>query len=298
MIERKKIQAFLVLVPTAMVLLACGLSGEEEEPEEEKVVIDYSNIPLDPYGCYIEDEDWIAENKGVYLLRDGVYYSLNSYVSGKERPEYNVVQIRTDHNQLLFDRSQGRMGDDIGLYVYTFGDYDLLVLNKDTDEIRSYGVSSVDLVKLENLKFGLKPYKISDMWVNDKKIETTEGWIEVLHDCKEFQYTLDGEVLENTYNLEYETEVTASWYQGTTYNEYTCVANTGYFYAKGKDVYQTLGDDSSGPINIEGELHKEGYATYDFSNVEPGTYLVLSLERPSTKFGETCLTGGGILVIE
>lgn len=102
------------------------------------------------------------------------------------------------------------------------------------------------------------------------------------------------EVLDNVYNLEKDAEVIVSWYEGTNYSEYTCVANLKYYYAYDKDTHSKLGDDSTGPLEFEGELHKEGYATYDFSNVEPGTYLVVSTEINS----ENAYRGGAILIIE
>ena len=301
--KKRRLKAFFLIIPIIMILMACGCpSGQSNKKNEltpEEIAEKYKNVPLDPYGCVIEDEDWVSEYKGIYLVRDDVFYGLNSVASIKERPEYNVGNVTASHTQIMIQDFKGSKGDERGLFVYTFGDYVPLVLNKDTDEIISYGISTLDLTKLENLNHSLHPNVIGDAFLGTYyNIKTTEGMAEVPSDCKEFQYTLNGEVLENTYNLEKDTEVTVSWYEGTTYNEYTCVANLGCYFATFKDAYHILGDDSSGPITIEGELHKEGYATYDLSNIEPGTYLVDSPERPNVKFNEHCLTGGGILVIE
>ena len=297
--KKRTLKVLLIVLPMIMILMACGCPSCQKNKirqlTSEEIAEKYKNVPLDPYGYCDETNSFIILHQGIYLVRDGVHYSLNELTGKKERPEYNAGKMTAGDGQYLYQRAPGRKGDDNGLFVYQLGDFDPLVLNKETDEIRSYGVSSVKLIKLEDLKYGLQRELQTDVWgLTGKNIKTTEGSVKVPNDCKEFQYTLNGEVLDCIYNLEKDTEVTVSWYEGTTYHEYTCVADLKYYYAYDKDTHSKMGDDSSGPIEFEGELHKEGYATYDFTNVEPGTYLVISTEINS----ENAYRGGAVLIIE
>ena len=240
------------------------------------------------------------ENKGFYLVRDGVFYSLNEVASIKERPEYNVGRYaEANEFQTLFTITGGYMGKDHGEYLNTWDDYELLKYNKDTDEIRSYAVSTVELIKFESLGYGFRRDMTAEsMDLDSGLISTTDGQKRISDKSKQLTYVLNGEEIEHNYNLEKGTEVTASWYEGTTYYEYTCVADTRYYYSWEKDSKNVMGHPEIGPIKLEGTLCKEGYATYDLSSIEPGMYVLVSREFPDKKFGETILKGGGVLIIE
>lgn len=87
------------------------------------------------------------------------------------------------------------------------------------------------------------------------------------------------------YGYDKGTEFTASWYEGTTYNEYKVVAN--------RKVYRPEKEEPK--YDFAGELHPEGYATYSFEGVEPGIYYCV-LHGTSNKMD--ILEGQGFIIIE
>lgn len=284
----------MVLIPTAMILLACGFPGGKET--KEKVEIDYSNIPLDPYGCFLDSESWVQVKKGAYIYRDDKYYSLNLQASLKDRPDYNVGQIFDNsyvfdkknyvEYQALYDSVLGPSYVDSSTdlyrtYCYPLGDFEPMTYNKDTDEIRSYGASQMSLIKLDDVRYG---YLIHGP-EKSPQIETTEGFFGPKNNSKEFKCIFDdGTLVERNYGLNKGTEITASWYDGTDYKEYKVVADRVMYIENETKTYE-----------LEGELHTEGYATYDFSNVEPGIYRVMLIGQT---FSFDILNGGGIIIIE
>lgn len=74
-------------------------------------------------------------------------------------------------------------------------------------------------------------------------------------------------------NLEYGSVYTVSWYEGTQYNEMSMVADCSYYaYPETEEL-----------VELQGTLTKDGYCTFDFSNVKPGFYktqggLVIKVE--------------------
>ena len=314
--NKKKLCIATTILPIALIIIACAMPSSKKE-EEEPVVEE----PLVPYGYLIEDEDFVTTYKGFYVVRDDQFYSLNRTVSLKNRDEYNFGEnaILEAHlfkdninGQSIYDSELGCMNDDKTLvyYFYTIGDFELLKIEP-TDEIRSYGVSKVSLVKLESLGYGFRRqmsggagygnlgntdsgHGYAPGWINTKEV----GKIHVPDLYKELKYQIGDEEIFLNYNLEKDTEVTVSWYEKTDYYEYTCVADSKFFYASNKDVHGVLGDESTGPIEKEGTLTKDGYATYDFSDLEPGTYYLYSDEIVDTDFGEKLFKGKSLFVIE
>ncbi len=280
-IKKKALKFILLLLPVASVFMACGCSSSKEE-----IVTAIPDGPYDPMGYIREDEAFISEYRGFYLVRDDVYYSLNDITSIKDKDEYNLgKKFGYDEYETLYER-EGALDH---FYMWLYGDFDLPVIS-DTDEVRSYGVSQVDLWKLEDIKYGfVRQMSGMDHGVYSGYVDTTEGRKRIHSAYKEYKCMCGDEEIDVNYNLEKGTEVTVSWYEGTDYFEYTAIADTKF--------YRTY--DKSPDYEIEGELCKESYAKYDFSGVEPGLYLLLSTEINSTNgFGEKQLKGGSIIIIE
>lgn len=271
--KKRALRVFSFLIPIAFILLACGC------PEEEEAIV--TTVPEgDPLGYIREDEAFISEYRGFYLVRDGAFYSLNDITSFKDKDEYNQGEKK---GYAKYETIYENSGD----YVYTLGDFELPVIS-DTDEIRSYGLSNVFLMKVEDVSYAYVRQMDAEGYTIAGFIDTTEGRVRVPSYCKEYKTVVGDEEIETNYNLPKGTEVTISWYEGTDYKEYTAVADTRFYRYKYADR-----------IEFEGELCKEGYATYDFSDVEPGLYWIRSGEwNSSIKASEHQLRGGAIIVIE
>ena len=310
--NKKKLCIATTIFPIALIIIACAMpsSKKEEEPVVEE--------PLVPYGYLIEDEDFAKTYKGFYVYRDDQLYSLNSVVSMKNREEYQFSDEtyllefhwkKEDevHGQKIFDAVNGVMNDDKTsvLYANTIGDFDLLKIEP-TDEIRSYGVSNIELIKMESLGYGFRREMDGYSGMGIDKSDLCAGWIVTTEGkksipsgyYKELKYQIGDEDIYVNYNLEKDTEVTVSWYEQTDYYEYTCIADSKYYYCPSKKLVEIFGDPDSGPIKKEGTLTKDGYATYDFSDLEPGVYYLRSRENIESKFGTTYLKGYGLFIIE
>lgn len=312
-------------MPTVFIISACGMLSSDKNAETVEENTEAEEEPLAPYGYLIEDEEFVKAFKGFYIYRNDQFYSLNRVVSYKDIEEYNIGEKLNNgldfhwvgeseyYGQTITECSLGLMNinneEERVYYFNTIGDYDIIKLEPD-DEIRSYGVSNVEITKLESLEYGFRREMgnraglgvySTDEW--DKGLasgwlQTTERKKHIPQRYKELKYQIGDEEINYNYNLEKDTEVTVSWYEKTDYYEYTAVADSKFFYATSYDFNGVLGDSNSGPIKKEGTLCKDGYATYDFSDLEPGVYFLRSTEIVSKDFGETMFNGYGFFIVE
>ena len=74
-----------------------------------------------------------------------------------------------------------------------------------------------------------------------------------------------GNVVKNLRNLNYGETYTVSWFEGTKYKEHQLVANCS-FYKQPENTKEYV---------LKGKLNKEGYASYDYSEIPPGLYRVM-----------------------
>ena len=280
--KKKVLRAFSILLPITFILMACGCPAKKEV-----IKTTVPDGPFDPMGYLREEEAFITEFKGFYMLRDGVTYSLNGVTSIKDKDEYNPGEIKESYGyQALYDASQ----DSSWYYYWTLGEFDIPVIH-DSDEVRSYGISEVSLFKVEDLNYGyIMDMSGNGLGIPPKYVVTTEGRIGVNQESKEFKCVCGDTELETNYNLEKGDEVTISWFLGTDYYEYKAIADSRFYKIK-----SIVNED----YKIEGELCKEGYAKYDFSEVEPGLYFFHSVENNTNlKYGEKQLIGNTLVIIE
>ena len=73
---------------------------------------------------------------------------------------------------------------------------------------------------------------------------------------------MDGNPVEDYFNLQYGEKYNAHWFEGTSYIEKEMFADCKVFELPSNDSY----------VAIEGTLTKNGYMEYDLSSLEPGIY--------------------------
>ena len=232
-------------------------SGETAPIETTEPVIEE-----DPIGMLEVTEKFAKETNGVYLRRNGKLYSLGIFVPRETCEKYNVGW-RRGANYMYGELSV--ICGETNRYV-TAGDVAAPVITEG-DEIISYGFTGFNLDYVEKVGYSIMitentPYK--KLWVFTSLVggpleigEYTAPSLEV-RDAQ-------GNLMSDYHDLEYMETYTVSWIKGTEYNEIQMIANCRSYETKGT------------AYSFTGTVGKNGYATYEFTGVEPGTYKVRTL---------------------
>ena len=99
-----------------------------------------------------------------------------------------------------------------------------------------------------------------------KQFEMVDSQGNAVPQIPAFQYGYDWIYRPDFTNLTQGETYTVSWFEGTTYHEYNVVANSPYYTINWTKSYNIS------TYIIEGELHKEGYASFDLSGIPSGLY--------------------------
>jgi len=261
---------------------------ETELPDPEPVVEEPAPEPVpDPYDVLKMEETHRASMNGVggyiYLLRDGKYYSLGNFISEEKATEYQVgwnrnkvsFQVLTNMNNGAYCQSIGNIpvvtvnpgdsivgygnaGTSMGLSPATLAGYSIPILTHGVDP--SYYcrlfLSPNEFIDI-NLK-SVKQFELVDS--NGNAAPQVPGYTQ--YTTTYYRPDFSNLVKDETY--------TVSWFEGTTYHEYEMKADSPYYEIEYNEVYNVK---QISTYMIEGELHKEGYASIDLSDIPPGLYI-------------------------
>lgn len=220
----------------------------EVEPEE------------DPMEMFKVDAGWASQRREIGCILHGEDIYAVDYVSTKA-DEYSVgyVSTKRDQRQIYdIDRRESEEG-----YIIAIGDFEIPVL-KEGDKFVVYSTKMVGeqaFAKTNFYGYGLP--------INDS--ESIYSLFEPGVDCLFLdKYKIDGfgiedmngNSIEDYFNLQYGEKYNACWYEGTSYAEKKMFADCKVFELPSNDSY----------IAIEGTLTKNGYMEYDLSSLEPGLY--------------------------
>ena len=212
-----------------------------------------------------------------YFLKDDNYYSLGQYISKEKSNEYQVGWNRNDVNfQYPIYLTFGEFIKAVGpIPVPEYGPQDTVI---------GINHTTLGLNEAQIAGYSIRIYSIDDPQYYLRLIPSPNEIIDInLKNVKQFQMTdSNGNNIQQVigyseygvdyycpdfYNLKQGEKYTVSWFEGTTYNEYEMIADSPYY-----DVNWVKPGTNNCKYNIEGELHKEGYAVFDLSDIPSGVY--------------------------
>ena len=225
--------------------------------------------PKDPYEALVVDKATV-ENLGPrgygtsgYVIRDGKWYAI-SVMMGRFSPARDFGYVFNNDDDILdFYRDEYNKGYN----YFSFGNVPIITLKPDdklimvSDYVLDYMFYKVDFVGYTVSVVDIKsPYGSSGVILYDistgERIELPDNY-EVSDKA--------GNVVKNLRNLNYGETYTVSWFEGTKYKEHQLVANCS-FYKQPENTKEYV---------LKGKLNKEGYASYDYSEIPPGLYRVM-----------------------
>lgn len=226
----------------------------------------------DPYGMYIVTEDWLKGSTGFCVERDGKLYSVGSYVPTDVIDKYDVGYDVTGSSELvsLFARDYHKMIDLPTSEPYaciSVGEIPILEISK-SEKIRGYNMTQLDLYKTEFLGYTIDVVKIQQVVypiLNHNRTQE-DALISGYRKSNQGVVDMNDQPVYDFRNLAYGKKYKYYWYVGTEYQEAIKTANC--------KAYRWLeSGDMRGTVFIDGTLTKSGYAEFDLSQLECGTYL-------------------------
>lgn len=282
----KKWLSLLLMVSMVMLLAACGGGNDYEEPEEyveDEEVIEEDELDEPETGDYGEIgsliTDTVSDDTMFYLHRGDYDYSLGKRVFMMDDVDcYDGVGVdmfnqgSSEHVRTIYgDRLWTLDGEDTGMF--SVGDVPMPVL-EDGDYIFSRSADSVPTMGLHEVTFYGSAIPVWEAEYDDNVFlyDVEAGEYHSGMDVTNFEVTdADGNPVDNYYALEENESYTVSWFIGTQYEEYVLKADCS-FYADHSP--EPVGKRIEPDYTIEGDLTKEGYATYDLSDVPAGVYWI------------------------
>ncbi|MBQ1298726.1 hypothetical protein IIY24_02735 [Candidatus Saccharibacteria bacterium] len=265
----------------------------EEEVVEEVLETPEQSPPEDELAMFFTTEEGVRSTGGcICLVRDGTMYSITGVpINGSTNPAtYSAGTSDTLIDNGVYqcfyatlDKDRGK-----GFWCISIGDVVVPVISRD-DMIIGYASDHVPTLELYDVEFHSYGLCVHQSQVPSELGggSTTTGWriytgvtpgdyVEFTRDeiGRVCVCDLDGNQASDGFGgLEYNETYLLTWYEGTQYYEIEVVANSAWYNC------ERMGSK----YDLEGELTREGYAVYDFSDVSPGVYWI---------------RGGDVVVIE
>lgn len=281
----RKTLVFLVAIMIVL-MTACESNSKQEESQaiatprvvivnsvgnganynQNEVKIENSIDENDPYGMFLVDEEYARAYVGCCVRRGSKLYSVDVIEREKCRP-YG------------FGQNDGVGGPFASLYLWenwdsllSMGEVPIMTISAG-DEIISFGGNELILSPAEFVGYsvriiwnrndvGMRSGKFVYESLDSERTRLGASWVwdtlEV-HDSK-------GNLIEreNWRNIPYRELCTVGWFERVQYHEFTMEADCSYYRISEKE----------GVYVIDGDLHKESYASFDISGVTPGLYAL------------------------
>ena len=243
--------------------ITAGTEGNQNENSvSEEATTPVETVPEpedDPLKGLLVSEDVAAQAGGIFLIRDGKYYSLDGSIPSKAT---NFDYGRLVQSGLLLYTTTTRED------MISFGDVPVPVL-MDSDKIVMFSTGG-DVPQLPVMRMAFKGYTIPliregsvirmynlDDHTENNYIERRKDKINNLSVCDSAE-----NVVPDERDLERGMTYTISWFSGTQYEETTLVANCNYYVVEQGAEYKYL----------DGALTKNGYVEFDLSDFPAGLY--------------------------
>lgn len=245
-----------------------ALADSADVPEDAELV--------DEYGMYRVPMEWAAEMGGLYVERNGGYYALTPMVPRYVAEKYGVGYAKgsSDETEMflyLYDDYAGVPEDiptETRTAIISAGDFPILEVSKNERIIYFDDGNNRSEVIFDDAPFvgytveasyhvGLGFFPIVDsvmVFNSDNK-----------HDIGIYE---PGDIpVADIRKLEYGKKYLYEWFTGMDYHEMELVANCRCYFNPGSRL--------NGGYKLPLELTKNGYATVDISELEPGTYVYI-----------------------
>ena len=243
-----------------------------EDVVEEEVVEEIPETPAetDPLAVLEISESWVRDQYLVCLYRDGRLYGLGNHISEENSKAFDMGWrfygggIEGTPYPIFESQTEG--------YYTSMGDVPVPALNG-SDEIRGYNVTSIFLHPAEKvgdtlrLIEGHNSFPSADFVLLFDSLDA-DFPIKVYVDEQQFEVRDSQGTLVDYHNLDYMGNYTVSWFEGTQYNEMQMVADSHCYYT------DTPGFHYQYMYEVDGELTKDGYATFDLSGIPAGLYVI------------------------
>ena len=235
------------------------------DPEEDKISGGDNNVnvsevepeePKEDLSILRTTEELAKKEKGLFLLRDGVFYNLQRSVKKETPGVMYLTGALQAGGGAFFWSNQSKESK-----LLSYGEVPVPVLREE-DTVIIYSDETPKPLKLYPAEFGGCSLFIGE-GPRFKDLETGKGC--PLEEVLSFEIMDDsGRKYKITDLPEKGRSYTVSWYKGTEYVEVvTDVLCSVYQYDKASPVYE-----------LSAEVTKNGYARYDFSGVASGLYAL------------------------
>ncbi|MBR3323953.1 hypothetical protein IKG24_00210 [Candidatus Saccharibacteria bacterium] len=237
---------------------------------EDAALIDVS----DPYEMYKVSDEW-AQNGGAYVQRDGAYYTISARVPedviercgvgcigypalGHDASLYVMDEVTSDSVEVPTKNEE---------CLISCGDFPILKIHRN-ETLYGYNATGLNFYRASFVGYtiqasrrprnsGLSYFPIIDhrfLQTSDPLATETKEHIGL--------YDLNDNPVEDVHDLNYGEEYLFEYYVRTEYREFREVADCRCYALKKSEL----------AYRIDGELTKNGYVTFDISEVEPGLY--------------------------
>lgn len=238
----------------APLIVASEVESEEPKSEEPEVV--------DLLGALRVKENYFENRNSFALKKGGDYYVLDSQMY-----KFDVAKYPNIGSRVEYDGSRQLTANISNTRKLVIGPVPVLTIEKGKDKICYFSAStpaSLGLHKATFYGYGtcIRMQDCLEIYNPGDEGEEFYYYYDGAHDYA----VLDdkGNSVSDVYNLEQGQEYTVCWYVGTQYNERKLKAESSIY-----DV-----DIQAPTYKIEPEFTKEGYATFNLSEVEPGLYFL------------------------
>ncbi len=250
-----------------------SIEAEESRQTADAPVIEPETTEVDPEEILKISEAEARERGGYYVRRDGELYIVNTFcrddgIAGGFGNRGTMVPLDTNYHIGTYYRERGTY------HYLSIGDVPMATLMPG-DELISFGRDQIgDFFKAElkgytipiiTIRYGTAARHYLFVDFDEEPIMLADVYWDALEVCDS-----DGNIVEDYRNLPYGETYTVSWFEGTNYREFTLVSNCSYYNAPGYD--KRITDDDAESYKLEAELHKESYASFDFSHIPAGLY--------------------------
>ncbi|MBQ9018287.1 hypothetical protein IJ117_00810 [Candidatus Saccharibacteria bacterium] len=219
--------------------------------------------PEDPYEILAISVEEAVSKSGAYLLRNGKCYNYGERSAefydqhggiGFKQPQYTELMVPLQKDVVAID-------DDLPILKAEPGDELITVGWKEARAVRLTPNPGYTFIMRHGF-YGGEPWKLYNAdcgW--SPIVEVTPNRVE------QFEIIgADGRIVspDEPYGFERGEQCTVSWLTGTKFNEYPMTADFMSFSAEAS-IY--------GGTKYEGTLTRNGYATHDLSEFEPGYWI-------------------------
>ena len=275
---KKKLLSMLLIFGLVFVFAACGSDDSDYESGVDE--IEFEEETTDSGDVSSEDELYLLawepneeNSENFFLLRDNQNYSLNTIDADKAVGVLPVIVYGSKdygHGGCIIygDMMEtGALPEVARDGFFSYGNIPVPVI-EEGDKVVSYssrGVPELMLKKLDFYGYAIRLKTFSKGYII---IDDAIGSVTLPFDGTEVVDS-SGETVDDIYDLNEGEQYIVSWYEGTQYKEASLPADSRFYVPeRGR-----MGDPE---YEIEGTLTKDGYAEYDLSAVESGTYMIIS----------------------